>query len=146
MRKILVLIILLGMSSVSWATPEVDALGRCLTDHTTGRERKDLARWMYLALGAHPEIKQWSQVKPADLEQTSRATAVLFTRLIADTCAADVRATLANGGTAALQLGFQVLGQLAVQELMSHPDVGASIGQFERFVDQPRIAGALQGP
>ena len=48
---------LLSATDTAQSTPAGDALGRCLADNTTGRGRKDLARWVFVSMAAHPEIR-----------------------------------------------------------------------------------------
>lgn len=144
MKRVFAGMILVLASLGAGAAQEVDALGKCLGDSTTGRERKDLAKWMFLAMASHPEIKPLAQATPKYFDQASQATAAVFTRLIAESCVNEVRAAISVGGPVAVQLGFQVLGQLAMQELMTNQDVQRSIGAFERFIDQKRVSAALE--
>jgi hypothetical protein len=127
------------------AQPPVEALGRCLADNTSGKDRKDLARWLFAAMTAHPEMKPLSAAGPEAIDAASRTAAAIFTRLLADTCAKEIRAAVQSGGPAALQSGFQVLGQLAMQELMTNPDVGAAMAVLDRHIDKAKVDAALQG-
>ena len=45
----------------------------------------------------------------------------------------------------AIQRGFQVLGQLAMQELMTNPQVAASIGAMERHLDKAKLEPVFGG-
>ena len=56
--SVIVLVTLVAPSGATYATDE--ALSRCLADNTSGRDRKDLARWVFFAMAAHPEIKQYT--------------------------------------------------------------------------------------
>lgn len=135
---------LLG-SPVAFAGPsETAAATRCLADNTTGRDRKDLARWIFLAMATHPEIKEMSKATAPQHEQSQRAVAGLFSRLVGDVCAAEVRALVKSEGPGALGKPFEVLGQLAMQELMTNGDVKASIGGFERFIDRAKVEPVLK--
>ncbi len=125
------------------AFAQANALERCLADGTTGKDRKELARWVFLAMAAHPEMKQLANATPAAVDESSRRTAALFNRLLADTCAKEVKAAMQGGGTQAIQPAFNVLGQLAMRELMGDKDVMGTMAVFERYIDQPRINAAL---
>jgi len=132
-------------SPIALAGPaETAAATRCLADNTTGRDRKDLARWIFLAMAAHPEIKEMSKASGAQQEQSQRAVAGLFSRLVGETCATEVRALVQTEGPAALGKPFEVLGQLAMQELMSNADVKANVGGFERFIDRAKVEPVLK--
>src|SRR5262245_26345443 len=75
------------------AQAQSDILGTCVTDNASGRDRKDLAKWIFLAMAAHPEIKQYATgISPATVEQLNRTMAALVTRLLTDSCANETRA------------------------------------------------------
>jgi hypothetical protein len=119
-------------------------LGRCLADNTTGKDRKDLARWIFLGIASHPEIRSLSNATAADLEASSRKTGELFTRLIAEACAKEISAAVQADGPLSLQQAFGVLGQVAIQELVNHPDVQAASSMFARFIDEKRINAVIE--
>jgi hypothetical protein len=137
-------VLMAAVASTSTAQTAAESLGRCLTDGTTGKERKDLARWLFTAMAAHPEIKALSKVTETDTDQVTRAAAATFTKLLAETCARETKAAIAEGGPAALQAGFGLLGQMAMQELMSSPQVAAAMGGLEKHMDRARIEAALK--
>ena len=126
------------------AQTATESLSRCLTDGTTGKERKELARWLFTAMAAHPEIKTMSKVTEADEDQVTRAAAATFTKLLAGTCAKETKAAFAEGGSTALQVGFGVLGQMAMQELMSSPQVAAAMDGLEKHIDRENVEAALR--
>ncbi|MBB4842016.1 hypothetical protein HNP55_000511 [Paucibacter oligotrophus] len=115
----------------------------CLADSTNGKDRKDLARWIFLAMATHPEIKNLSAATPEAADQASKTAAALFSRLLAENCATELRALVKAEGTGAMKKAFEFLGQLAMQELMSNREVAGNLVAFERYVDMPRITQAL---
>jgi hypothetical protein len=124
-------------------TPTAE-LSSCLADNTSGKDRKDLAKWVFLAMASHPEIRQYASADAAaGSNGTHKATAALFTRLLADNCARQTQAAVKDGGATALQGAFAQLGQLAMQELMSNKDVAASMGAFEKYLDKDKLNKAL---
>ncbi len=145
LARALALAIMISPSLPALAGPNADALGRCLTDNTTGKERKELARWIFIAMATHPEIRQLSAAVPSDLEQASKTTGALFTRLLAESCPAEMRAAMQNEGAQAMQAAFGTLGQVAMQELMSDANVSAAISAFERFVDTKKLEAIASG-
>ena len=140
----IVTLVLCTLSLNAHAGPSADALGKCLADNTTGKERKDLARWIFLAMSTHPEIKRFSTTTSADLEQSSKTTGALFTKLLTESCVTELRATVQAEGPQSLQAAFSTLGQVAMQELMSDGGVNAAIGAFERHMDLKRIEAVLE--
>lgn len=125
------------------AGPYSDALGACLADNTTGKERKDLARWMFLAIAAHPEIRTLSNVSDEVRDKTFQSVGEVLTRLLSESCVAQVRAAVQHEGSQSLNGAFNALGQLAFQELMSAREVSAAISGVERYTDREKIQAAL---
>ncbi|KFN45324.1 hypothetical protein N790_10095 [Arenimonas malthae CC-JY-1] len=125
------------------ANPLVEATQTCFSDSTTGKDRKLLGKWIFLALAGHPEISQLSSASAADHEDTSRQFAALFMRLVTVDCASEMRALAQAGGPEAMKLPFEHLGQIAMQELMNHPNVSGNIAGFERFLDQDKLNATL---
>lgn len=141
-RWLLTLLLAFAPLLPAQAQTEVQALSSCIAEGASSQDRKDLARWMFVAMAAHPEMKAISSVSAAATEAASKAAGELFTRLLAETCTAQVKAALQVGGPAALQSAFQVLGQLAMQELMGDRDVLASMAILERYIDKQKLEAA----
>jgi hypothetical protein len=128
------------------AQPQVDALGSCLADSTTGKDRKDLATWMFLGMAAHPDIRQYAApTASADAEASAKVMGTLVTRLLTENCAAQTKAVMADGGSAAMEAAFGRLGQLAMQELMAAPEVSSTMGIFEKHLDQAQFMKLAAG-
>ncbi|MBW8848788.1 MAG: hypothetical protein JF607_27990 [Burkholderiales bacterium] len=125
------------------AGPKADALAACLGDNTTGKDRKDLARWMFVAMAAHPEIKELSKASEAARDEADQIMGRLVTTLLAERCPAQTREVMQQEGTAGMFNAFRVLGELAMKELMSNPEVSKSLGSYERYLDQAKLKAAL---
>jgi hypothetical protein len=125
------------------AGPSSDALANCLVDKSSGRDRKDLARWFVVALSAHPEISGMFTMTPAEREDADRKTGRLFTRLVSVDCANEMRAAVKADGSQAFKTGFGKLGEVAVQELMSDAKVQASMNTMEKYIDSDAVKAAL---
>lgn len=140
MKQLIVLLAaLIAMSTGAAANPQVDALGKCVAENSSGKDRKDLARWLFVAMSAHPEMKAISSVSANVTDDVSRTAGTLFTRLLADACATQARAAIQVAGSTAIQSAFSVLGQLAMQELMTDKDVAATMGVLERYLDRQKL-------
>jgi hypothetical protein len=123
------------------AQTNTQQLSQCLAETTSGKDRKDLARWVFFAMASHPEIKQFTSPSAAGAEaETNKTMADLFTRLLADSCMRQAQAAFKEGGAKATEIAFQTLGQLAMQELMTIPDVNASMARFEKSLDQSKLS------
>jgi len=138
------LLLTLSLASFSaFAGPAADNLGTCMTDNTTGKERKEMARWIFVAMSAHPELKDISNVTPEVRDGASKNMAKLVTRLVTETCVTQARAAGAEGSNA-LVSAFGALGKVAMQELMSDPGVNGATQDFLRFVDKQKFEAALR--
>ena len=144
MLRLLAIAVAATLPLVASAQFPTSALSGCLADNTSGKDRKDLARWVFLAMASHPEIRQFASSEAATgIEESHRATAALFTRLLAENCSKQTQAAFKEGGGAAIQGAFQTLGQLAMQELMTNKDVASNMGAFEKYLDQEKLGRAL---
>ena len=125
------------------ASPATEALGNCLKDNTSGKDRKELARWVFLAISAHPEIRSLSTASDATRTESSKGMAALVTRLLADNCAAQTRAVVEKDGHQGMFNSFKALGEVAMMELMSNQEVSASVSAYTQFVDKKRLEAVL---
>ena len=132
---------------VAEAQPQarIETVQRCLGDSTTGRERKELARWIFLGMAAHPEIRDLAVASQDASERSSRFVGQLVTRLIVENCATEIRAMVREAGPRSMELAFQFLGQLAMKELMTDAAVNSSLTVFERYVDRARVNAVVEG-
>jgi hypothetical protein len=141
--RLLILSVAVLSAAPAVAGPHADAMASCLADNTTGKERKDLARWIFAAMAAHPEMRDLSSSTPATREKISQSIGALITRLLTENCADQTKTAMAKEGSQSLQTAFGSLGQLAMQELMTNQDVNAAISEFERYVDSKKIEATL---
>ena len=126
--------------------PAANALKTCVADNTSGKDRKDLAKWIFLAMAAHPEMRPLAGADVATAaDESSRAMAALVTRLLTVSCANETRAVMKTDAARSFVLAFEGLGVLAMQELMNDKSVKDAMGVFERYLDQKRFAEAIAG-
>jgi hypothetical protein len=146
LSRALLCLLLLGLPHFAKAQAQaaVDAFGKCLADNTSGKDRKDLARWLFVAMGAHADMKAISTIAASAAEDTPKIAAALFTRLVADSCPEEARAALNTAGPVAFQSAFTVLGQLAMRELMADKDVAASMALLQKHIDSKKVQAALE--
>jgi predicted secreted protein len=126
------------------AAQPIEDFGRCLGDNTSGKDRKDLAKWVFMAMATHPEIAPLSATTPAIMETSQKAMGVLVTRLIADNCPNEMRAAVKAHGSNGIKAAFEILGRIAMQELTSNADVTSALTGFERFMDKTKVERVLK--
>jgi len=120
-----------------------DAMSACLADNTTGKDRKDLAKWIFVAMAAHPELQGLAVSPDKTREQMDMAIGALVTKLLSQSCAEQTRNAMQKEGNQAMQAAFSSLGQLAMQELMSNTSVRSSVSGFEKYLDRKKLEAAL---
>lgn len=134
------LVLLLPFSAYP-ATPTED-LGTCLIDALNGKERKQLAKWIFFAMASHPEISSFSNATSQDIESTDKSVGQLVTRLLTEDCPSEMR--LANDSNPlALQKAFELVGQVAMQEIMTSPQVNEAIVGYAKYADMDKIGSIL---
>ena len=144
-KLLFVLIVGITLSNPSLAESTVsDDLARCLADSTTGKDRKDLARWIFAALASHPEVANIATVSPDNVEATIKTAGLKFNRLINENCKKEFIASVKTGDSAAIKSAFGALGQLAMQELMNDPSVAKTFSSFEKYIDIQNLKDELQ--
>jgi hypothetical protein len=145
MKKTLMLLIIALSFGAAFSLPanaNPQALAACLTDSLNGKERKQLAKWIYFSIAAHPEMKPYSNVSVDARTETDKYVAALVTRLLVDDCASQFRVAQKADPTS-LRKAFELVGQVAMQEIMTNPDVTSAISSYGQYIDQKRINSIL---
>lgn len=66
-----------------------------------------------------------------------------FESLITGHCAAAANATYEELGVPGLQVAFETLGRLAMQELVTNADASAAMTTFGKYVDSEKVNAVL---
>jgi hypothetical protein len=140
--KILIIALSFGTAISLPASANTQALAVCLTDSLNGKERKQLAKWIYFSIAAHPEMKPYSNISADVRTDTDKYVGTLVTRLLVDDCASQLKIAQKTDPNS-LQKAFELVGQVAMQEIMTNPDVTSTIGSYSKYVDQKRISSIL---
>ena len=127
------------LSAPAHAGPHGDDLARCLVESTSTDDRVALVRWMFTAVAAHPAVASIASVTEAERDAANKATGEQFVRLLTESCLEKARAALRYEGPAALQQGFQVVGQVAAGELFTHPNVAQAMAGLQKHTDASKL-------
>ena len=130
---------LLALSAPASAGPFADELGRCAVNATTPADRTVLMRWLFVAASANPAFADLSAVSDAKREQSVRAAAAVYNRILTRAYRRESVAALRNEGQDGWGVGFQALGQLAGEEMMASPAGGSSIEQLASYLDMAEL-------
>jgi hypothetical protein len=125
------------------AGPVTDRLSLCLAANTTGKERKVLAKWVFVSISAHPALKDVSKTSTKIRDETDQAVGSLVTRLMTESCVSEFRAAAEQDESQSFQKAFESLGRLAFQELMSDSSVNVSMSGFKKYLDKEKFEAAF---
>ena len=147
MVRSLIVAVIVGICTVpAWAQGDqaAGALKQCVADNTSGKDRKELAKWIFLAMAAHPEIKQYANADAAAVDETSRTIAGLVTRLLTESCLNETRAVVQGGqGSRSFQFAFEGLSSREVQDRRGGRYIGLDHHDAPAAVEHPERKGAL---
>lgn len=123
-----------------------DALTRCLIESTSEDEKRILVKWVFSVIAQHPDIASMTRIDAAQRTTIDRDAAAVFETLLADQCAAPLRAAMKQSGTDAIGRSFQALGTSAATDMLQNPQVVSSGAGLMKHLDMQRILMALIAP
>ncbi len=126
------------------AGPSTDALSACLARSTTADDHIVLVDWIFAMIARHPSVSGMTSISSAQRAEINRKAGALFTRLLTDSCGAEVKQAYKEDGMIAVQSAFSSLGAAAMQDLMSNPDVQAAGNDIQPYVDQQKLGAVLK--
>ncbi len=116
-----------------------DDMGRCLVSATSTKDKTDLVRWIFAVAALHPEVANIAAANASQRVELNRQAGKLFQRLLTEDCRKQTQEALKYEGAIAMQLSFQVLGQVAMQELMNHNAVRNGFSELSKYMDESKI-------
>ncbi len=140
--KILALSLGLMLGTPVFAGSPTSVFGSCMVDSLDGKERKNLAKWIFFAIAAHPEIKAYSSATPEDIRKSDEYVGKLITRLLTVDCPNELKAANTSDPLA-VQNAFKLVGQVAVQELLTNEDVMKTVTNYTNYADLEKIGRIL---
>ena len=145
MKNIVIIIIFslgLFITLPALASSPTEAFANCMVDNLNGKERKNLAKWIFFAIAAHPEIKSYSNVISKDIKESDKYVGKLITRLLVANCPNELKKANKSNPLAAQQ-GFELVGRVAMQELMTNQAVTKAITNYIQYADQEKLNKVL---
>jgi hypothetical protein len=137
-----ILIFSLFQSDISYAGPFSDDLSRCIVK-STKNDRKVLVKWMFSVMSSHPAMKPMASVSEEQREEADKQIAELFMKLLTKSCKKQAQRAIKHEGQIAFQSSFSILGQLAMKDIFSNPDVDAAGSVFEKYIDEEKLESSL---
>ena len=129
------LIILISFNMNSFAGPFTDDFAICLVTKTTAQEKTDLVKWIYVTISFHPQLSQMSNLTAEDVEMANIRVADYMTNVFAYKCNDELNQAIKYEGEESVFYAFELLGELAMGELMQDQGVTAASELFIQYVD-----------
>ncbi len=137
------LALLLPFAPVAQAGPAADELSRCLVQLASSDDKLTLVKWMFSSMALHPAVAELAPVSAAARDAANQEMAALLTTLLEVRCLNQARAAIQREGAAALPGSFAMLGQVALGELSSDPNVTAGLGALTQFLQSEELERKL---
>lgn len=115
--------------------PTTDRLSVCLVENASTADKVSLVRWIFLALAAHPDVNDLSDVSASKEVVGDVEAAKIIQRLITRDCMEEVNTALIIDGDVAIEASFTILGQVAAGSLMENPQVVQRSEGFIQYLD-----------
>jgi hypothetical protein len=109
-----------------------------MVDTLNGKERTNLAKWIFFSIAAHPEIKSHSGVGQKERKESDEYVGKLITRLLTSDCPNELKRAN-KSDPVALQKAFELVGKVAMQELMTNQDVMKAVSNYARYGECPNF-------
>lgn len=113
-------------------------LGTCFVDSLSGKDRKELVKWMYFSISAHPEVQAYSNISEESLVTAEKKFAALVTRLLTEDCSNEAR-TAQRSDPQALKKAFELIVKVPLKDILVNKGVRATISNYSKHVDQEKI-------
>ena len=120
-----------------------DDLSRCLVESSTSSDKLTLVKWIFTAISLHPAVKSIATVSAKQIDNSNKEAADIFVKLVTETCKDQTVKAIKYEGEIAIQTSFGVLGQVAMMELLSNPEVAAGMAGLQKYMDAEKIKSAL---
>lgn len=146
--RVIILATIIGgtwLSETALAEQPSESLGVCMVDSMTGKERKQIAQWLFFAMAAHPDMQEFSKVTENAQKKANEFIGKLLTRLLTENCPTQAKQAMEKKGSVAMNDAFGLVGKVAMQELMTNKGVTDSISGFEKFIDKEKINSVMSG-
>lgn len=134
---------LLAPTQAAQAGPYSDELSKCIIESTTVSDRAAFVNWIFSAASLHPAVKSIAAVSKEQMDAANRQTGEMVMKILTESCPKQAEKAIRYEGASALETSFEVLGQVAGQELFSSPEVAAGMAGLVEYLDENRLKAAL---
>ncbi|GAB3376773.1 hypothetical protein NCG89_11140 [Spongiibacter taiwanensis] len=124
------------------AIAQSNSLGACMVDSLNGKQRKLLAKWIFLSMASHPDLKPYSKITDQEVMESDQYIGGLITSLLVGQCPEELKES-SQDDPLAVENAFGLVGQVAMRELMANQDVMRAMVQYSDYTDHAAIERVL---
>jgi hypothetical protein len=139
LRRYLLILPFLACIGAAHAGPYSDDMAKCLVASTSPQDKVELIQWIVSSIALHPKVTPLTKVTPDEREKINRHMAALVQRLLTETCRKQSAAAIKYEGALAFQQSFEILGRVAMQDLMGNKEVSDGISGFAKYLDEDKM-------
>lgn len=139
-----VLLLLPIFSTPATAGVYTSELTKCVVENTSTEDKEGLIKYIVAAVSQHPIVAPMTTVTDDQRKDHNMFFASLFEKLLGDSCKAETQKAVQYEGIAAIGSAFEVLGQVAMTSMMSHPDVAAGLAEVDSYIDPKKLEEAFK--
>lgn len=123
------------VSSSAYAGVYADSLGKCLVSSSTNTDKQQLVEWIFSAISLNPAISPYTNIPSEKRGEIDENMAALFEKLVGESCKTEAADALKYEGASAFNSAFQLLGQVAGQQIFASPEVAKGAESFYSKID-----------
>jgi len=116
-----------------------DDLSKCLVAKASPDDQTAFVQWIFAAMAFHPAVKPLSNIPQPRRDEIDSKAGQLMMRLMTVDCRAQLVSALKYEGHSAIEGAFGVLGQVAMQGLMSDPAVNKGMESLGKNIDGAKL-------
>jgi hypothetical protein len=120
-----------------------DDFGKCLVKSSTDADKQQLVEWIFSALSLNPAIAPYVNIPSDKREAINKGMAAVFEHLVGEACKTEATDALKYEGASAFSTAFELLGQVAGQQIFWSPEVSAGTQEFIKHVDMKELEKKL---
>jgi len=142
--RYIVLMLPLCLATIAQAGPFVDEMSKCLVRKTSETDKVLLVQWIYAAMSSHPDVKAMSRIDSERAAAINKDAANMIMELLTERCKTETQQAIKFEGEASFQTSFEVLGSVAMQGLMTNPEVAKYIAGLSTHFDEEKLKKAFE--
>ncbi len=107
-------------------------LAECMIDSMNVKERRELVKWVYFGISAHPEFREYTNISNDEITSINHNTANILSRLLIDECFHEFEDLTYNG--ADMANAFGTVMEVSMKELINNRSVYDALGFFFNYL------------